>query len=137
MNRVKEFCSRGLMCMGFGPIVYGVVMLILKMCGVDTASDGVAIFKCIISTSIMAFVIAGISIIWKEDKMQLGVKIATHFLVLYFAYLVIYLLNDWIIKDFKVIGIFTLVFIIGYVLIWLIIFLTTKISANKLNKQIK
>lgn len=137
MKEVKEFCLRGLMCMGFGPIVYGVVMLILKLCGVDTSSDGLVVFKGIISSSIMAFIVAGISIIWQEDKMQLGVKIATHFLVLYFAYLVVYLLNDWIVKDFKVIGIFTLIFVVGYVLIWLIIFLSTKNSANKLNKQIK
>jgi len=133
----KEFCLRGLTAMGFGPIVYGVVILIIHLCGVNTISDGIMIFKGIISTTIMAFIIAGISVIWQIEKIQIGIKIATHCLTLYFAYLIVYLLNDWLVKDFNVIGIFTLIFVVGYFLIWGIIYFTEKNKAKKLNAQIR
>ncbi len=134
---LKEFCSRGLIAMGFGPLVYGVVMLILYLCNVDTSSNGLVIFKGIISTAIMAFVIAGTSVIWKQEEIQISKKISIHFLVLYLLYLLVYLLNDWIEKDLKVIGIFTLVFVLGYILTWLIIYLVEKNRAKKLNEYIK
>ena len=114
MNKwIKEFCFRGLISMGFGPIVYGLVMVILHLCNVDTSSNGLVIFKGIISTAIMAFVIAGTSVIWKQEEIQISKKISVHFLVLYLLYLLVYLLNDWIEKDLNVIGIFTLVFVLG------------------------
>lgn len=123
--------------MGFGPIVYGIVMVILHLCNVDTSSNGLVIFKGIISTAIMAFVIAGTSVIWKQEEIQISKKISIHFLVLYLLYLLVYLLNDWIQKDLKVIGIFTLVFVLGYILTWLIIYLVEKNRAKKLNEYIK
>ena len=58
---ISNFCLRGLIAMGFGPIVYGTIMLILHLCNVDTTSNGLDIFKGILSTCIMAFIIAGIS----------------------------------------------------------------------------
>lgn len=123
--------------MGFGPVVYGIVMVILHLCNVDTSSNGLVIFKGIISTAMMAFVIAGTSVIWKQEEIQISKKISVHFLVLYLLYLLIYLLNDWIQKDLKVIGIFTLVFVLGYILTWLIIYLVEKKRAKKLNEFIK
>ena len=134
---LKEFCSRGLIAMGFGPLVYGVVMLILYLCNVDTTMDGLVVFKGIISISILAFVIAGITIIWQKEEIQLVKKISIHFFVLYLLYLVVYLLNDWIEKDFQIIGIFTLIFILGYILIWIIIYFSEKKRAKKLNEYIK
>ena len=64
-------------------------------------------------------------------------KISIHFLVLYLLHLLVYLLNDWIEKDIKVIGIFTIVFVLGYILTWLIIYLVEKNRAKKLNEYIK
>ena len=123
--------------MGFGPIVYGIVMWILYLCGVGTLSNGLEIFKGIISTSIMAFLIAGISSIWQKERIHLGIKIGIHCLMLYTSYLVVYLLNDWIVKDFKAIGVFTIVFVLGYALVWLIIYVVEKQKAKKLNSQIR
>ena len=137
MNNVKEFCFRGLISMGFGPLVYGIVMFILHMCDIDTLSNGLAIFKGIISTSVMAFLIAGVSIIWTKENVHLGLKIGLHCVFLYTSYLVMYLLNDWIVKDFKVIGVFTIVFVLGYALVWLIIYIVEKQKAKKLNSQIR
>ncbi len=134
---ISNFCLRGLIAMGFGPIVYGTIMLILHLCNVDTTSNGLDIFKGIISTCIMAFIIAGISNIYQVESLSLVSKIMIHALSLYLVYLVLYLLNDWIIKDLKVIGIFSLIFFSGYIVIWIIIYLIERKKIKELNEKLK
>jgi hypothetical protein len=123
--------------MGFGPIVYGTIMLILHLCNVDTTSNGLDIFKGIISTCIMAFIIAGISNIYQVESLSLVSKIMIHVLSLYLVYLVFYLLNDWIIKDLKVIGLFSLIFFSGYIVIWIIIYIIERKKIKELNEKLK
>ena len=48
---IKLFCLRGLLAMGGGPLVYGIVMLIIQLSGVDTTIDGITLFKAILSLS--------------------------------------------------------------------------------------
>ena len=134
---VSNFCLRGLIAMGFGPIVYGTIMLILHLCNVDTTSNGLDIFKGIISTCIMAFIIAGISNIYQVESLSLVSKIMIHALSLYLVYLVFYLLNDWIIKDLKVIGLFSLIFFSGYIIIWMIIYIIERKKIKELNEKLK
>lgn len=123
--------------MGFGPIVYGTIMLILHLCNVDTTSNGLDIFKGILSTCIMAFIIAGISNIYQVESLSLVSKIMIHALSLYLVYLVFYLLNDWIVKDLKVIGIFSLIFFSGYIVIWIIIYIIERKKIKELNEKLK
>ena len=123
--------------MGFGTIVYGCIMLILHLCNVDTTSDSLDIFKGILSTCIMAFIIAGISNIYQVECLSLMSKIMIHALSLYLVYLVFYLLNDWIIKDLKVIGIFSLIFFSGYIVIWIIIYIIERKKIKELNEKLK
>lgn len=133
----SNFCLRGLIAMGFGPIVYGTIMLILHLCNVDTTSNGLDIFKGILSTCIMAFIIAGISNIYQVESLSLMSKIMIHALSLYLVYLVFYLLNDWIVKDLKVIGIFSLIFFSGYIVIWIIIYIIERKKIKELNEKLK
>ena len=135
-NIISKICLRGLLAMGFGPLIYGIVMLILHLCDVDTLSNGLVIFKGIISTSLLAFLMASINLIYENDKLNLGIKILIHGLVIYIGYLVIYLLNDWISKNLTAILIFSIIFIIGYILIWIIIYFVDRNKINKLNKMI-
>ena len=134
---ISNFCLRGLIAMGFGPLVYGIIMLILHLCNVDTTSNGLDIFKGIISTCIMAFIIAGISNIYQVESLSLMSKIMIHALSLYLVYLVFYLLNDWIVKDLKVIGIFSLIFFSGYIVIWIIIYIIERKKIKELNEKLK
>ena len=134
---ISNFCLRGLIAMGFGPIVYGTIMLILHLCNVDTTSNGLDIFKGIISTCIMAFIIAGISNIYQVESLSLVSKIMIHALSLYLVYLVFYLLNDWIVKDLKVIGLFSLIFFSGYIVIWIIIYIIERKKIKELNEKLK
>jgi cytochrome c oxidase assembly factor CtaG len=133
---IKEFFFRGLLCMGFGPIVYSIIMLILYLCNVETTITGLELFKGIISTSLMAFLIAGSSVIWLIEKIGIASQIVLHGIILYFCYLLTYLLNDWLQKDQTSILIFSIIFIGGYLLIWLIIYLIERKRTNNLNDSL-
>ena len=133
---MSKIFLRGLVAMGFGPLIYGTVMFILYLCNVETSSNGLEIFKGIISTSLLAFLMASINLIYENDRLNLGIKILIHGLVIYIGYLVIYLLNDWIKKDLTTILVFSIIFIIGYILVWTIIYLIDRNKINKLNKMI-
>lgn len=131
---MKEFVFRGLIAAGFGPIVYGIVIFIIETCGVNAMQDGSMILKAILSTYMMAFICAGASIIWQNERLGLGYSALIHGTVIYISYLITYLLNGWL--DHDKIGQFSIIFISGYIIIWLIIFITEKLKAKKLNQQL-
>ena len=136
-RKIKSFCLRGLIFSGFGPVIYALVMFILFLCGVNTTLDGKTIFLNVFSTYLLAFICAGISIIWKEEKLGLGIQIMIHGLSLYICYLILYLINNWIPKNAIVLLIFTGCFFLTYLTIFLIIFIIEKIRAKKLNTYLK
>lgn len=131
---MKEFIFRGLIAAGFGPIVYGIVIFIIEVCGVNAMQDGSMILKAILSTYMMAFICAGASVIWQNERLGLGYSALIHGTVIYISYLITYLLNGWL--DHDKIGQFSIIFISGYIIIWLIIFITEKLKAKKLNQQL-
>ena len=47
-----------------------------------------------------------------------------------------YLLNDWIARDLTAILTFTVIFIVGYALIWLLIFLYNRRKAAQISKKL-
>lgn len=134
---VKKFMHRGLIFSGFGPLVYGIVMLIIDLCNVEVAASGVEIFKGIISTYLLAFIVSGASVIWKVEKIGLGFSVLIHGSCLYICYLSMYLINGWIKDDLNNVLIFSLIFLVSYLVIWLIIFLVERKRANKFNEYIK
>ena len=91
-KRIKNFLLRGAIYAGFGPIIYGIIMLTLELSNVDTNLDGIIVFKGVISTYILAYVVAGFSIIWQEERLGLAIKIAIHGSALYLSYLFTYLI---------------------------------------------
>ena len=131
---MKEFIFRGLIAAGFGPIVYGIVIFIIETCGVNAMQDDSMILKAILSTYMMAFICAGASVIWQNERLGLGYSALIHGTVIYISYLITYLLNGWL--DHDKIGQFSIIFISGYIIIWLIIFITEKLKAKKLNQQL-
>ncbi|MBP3451277.1 MAG: DUF3021 domain-containing protein, partial [Agathobacter sp.] len=65
------------------------------------------------------------------------VAILIHGVVLYVSYLITYLLNDWLERDVTPIFYFSVIFILFYLLIWLIIYSTTKRDTEKVNEMLK
>jgi sensor domain CHASE-containing protein len=49
----------------------------------------------------------------------------------------VYLINGWLYRSAKVIWIFTGIFVIGYLLIWLAIYLIGRRNAQKLNQGLR
>lgn len=135
-KRLKHFLLRGTFFAGFGPIIYGTVLLINELCGVDNNLDGIVVFKGIISIYIMAFIIAGVSIIWQEERLGIGLQIAIHGTALYICYLVTYLINGWLASNLISVIIFSLIFIGTYSVIWLIIYIIERNRAKNFNKQL-
>ena len=128
---------RGLVSMGLGPIVLAIVYWILKQAvAVDTLTVP-QICIGIFSLSALAFLAGGMNAIYQIERMPLMTAILIHGIVLYVGYLCTYLLNDWL--DFGIIPIvvFTAIFVVGYIVIWAIIYSVTRRSTAKLNEMLK
>ena len=134
---VKEFLHRGLMFGGFGPIILGIIYAILEKNIEDFSLSGVQILIAIVSIYLLAFLQAGASVFNQIEEWSIPKSLLCHFAVLYIAYVSCYLLNNWIPFNANVILIFTAIFLIGYLVIWLSVFTTVKLISKKLNKSIK
>ena len=138
---MKKFASafvlRGLIAMGIGPVVLATVYLILKHAdAIDTLTvDEVCIG--IFSLSILAFIAGGMNAIYKIEHVPLLTAILIHGGVLYIGYLVTYLLNDWLDRGVTPLVVFTSIFVVGYIVIWIIIYSIIKKNTAKLNEGLK
>ena len=134
---VLEFVRRGLIATGLGPIVLAIVYLILKQ---SVAIDALTVNQVcigIFSLSVLAFIAGGMNAIYQVERLPLMTAILIHGGVLYLGYLGTYLLNDWL--DFGVIPIivFTAIFVVGYIVIWAIIYSIIRRNTAKLNEMLK
>ena len=132
-----EFLRRGFIASGIGPIVLAIVYLIVKQStSIDTLTvDQVCVG--IFSLTALAFIAGGMNAIYQVERLPLMTAILIHGGVLYIGYLVTYLLNDWL--DFGIIPIivFTAIFVVGYIVIWAIIYSVIKRNTAKLNEMLK
>lgn len=136
-NYVKEFFHRGMLFAGVGPIIAGIVYIAVS-CNVDNFSlSAFEVFLAILSTYILAFVQSGASVFNQVEHWPIMKSTLFHFLSIYTAYIGCYLVNSWIPFDVRVIMIFTGVFAVTYLLIWLIVYIMVKIASNRLNRNLK
>ena len=134
---VLDFVRRGLIATGLGPIVLAIVYLILKQSAVIDALTVNQVCIGIFSLSALAFIAGGMNAIYQVERLPLMTAILIHGGVLYIGYLVTYLLNDWL--DFGIIPIivFSAIFVVGYIVIWAIIYSIIKRTTTNLNKTLK
>ena len=134
---VLEFLRRGLIASGIGPIVLAIVYLIFqKTNAVETLSVNQVCIG-IFSITALAFIAGGMNAIYQIERLPLMVAILIHGGILYISYLVTYLLNDWIDFGALPIVVFTAIFVVGYIVIWAIIYSIIKRNTAKLNKMLK
>ena len=134
---ILEFVRRGLIACGFGPIVLAILYLILQHFGeIETLSVN-QVCLGIISLSALVFIAGGMNVVYQIERIPLMVAILIHGVVLYVSYLITYLLNDWLERDVTPIFYFSVIFILFYLLIWLIIYSTTKRDTEKVNEMLK
>lgn len=138
MNKyVKMFLYRGLVFGGFGPIVLGIIYLVLEHTLESFSLGGGEVCMGIASTYLLAFVHAGASVFNGIEEWGLAKSIAWHFGVLYAAYSVCYFVNDWIPRNAKGFALFTGVFAAIYVLVFAIVLISVKAASKDFNKKLK
>ena len=134
---ILEFLRRGFVAAGIGPIVLAIVYLILQQtAAVETLSVNQVCIG-IFSITALAFIAGGMNAIYQIERLPLMIAILIHGGILYISYLVTYLLNDWLDFGALPIIVFSAVFVVGYIVIWAIIYSIIKKNTDKLNKMLK
>ena len=128
-NFWKEFLLRGLIL----ALIYG----ILGATGAVDAFSPREVCLGILTITLLAFIAAGMTAIYQMEQLPLPIMILLHGGALYIAYILTYLINGWLQNALVPILVFTGIFIAGYALIWLIIYLIERAKAEKLNKLLK
>lgn len=134
---VLEFVQRGLMVAAGGPVVLAIIYGILGATGVIDTLTPWEVCKGILSITLMAFIAAGITMIYTVERLPLISAILIHAGVLYLDYLMIYLVNDWLARNLTAFGIFTGVFAAGYAVIWVCIYFITKAKTEQVNRKLR
>ena len=134
---ILEFFRRGLIACGFGPIVLAILYLLLQhQADIETLTVN-QVCLGIFSLSALAFIAGGMNVIYQIEQLPLMVAILIHGGVLYISYLATYLLNDWLAWGVTPILFFSGIFVLGYLLVWLIIYSITKRNTEKINQILK
>lgn len=130
----KEFLLRGLVCASGGPIVLAIIYGILGATGVVEHFTPREVCTGILTITLLAFTAAGMTAVYQMEQIPLPTMILLHGGALYIAYILTYLINGWLQNSLIPILAFTGIFIVGYALIWLIIYFVEKTKTEKLNK---
>lgn len=134
---LKNFCSRGLLAMGFGPVVLAIVYAILGMSGVIDSVSVTEMVRGVLSITLLAFTAAGMGAIYSIERINLAFAALLHALMLYVDYAAVYLINGWLADGIVPFVIFTACFFAGFAIIWLIVYLITKKKTDRLNKMLE
>lgn len=130
---VKQYFHRGTIFGGFGPIIAGIVYLALSHTVTDFSLTGAQVFVAILSTYLLAFVQAGSSVFHQIEHWPLAKSLFFHFTSLYLAYVLCYVVNNWIPFEPLVLLIFTAIFVGGYFAVWLTVYCIVRKTERRLN----
>ena len=133
---MSDFVRRGLVACGLGPVVLAVVYLILHRCGVvDSLSVG-EMCTGIFSLAALAFVAGGLNALYRIERMPLMAAVTVHGGALYLGYLATYLLNGWLSLSKTPVLVFSAIFVVGYLAVWAVIYVSVHIRTQKLNQAL-
>ena len=132
-KHIKKFVFRGLFVCGLGPIALAIVYAVLNATGAVSEMSVSEMVIGIVSVTVLAFIAGGISMIYEVERLPIAIAALIHAGVLYLDYIVIYLINGWLKEGIVPFVIFTSCFFVGFALIWLIIYLTSKKSTDEVN----
>ncbi len=131
-----EFFIRGFIAMGFGPIVLAIIYFALSASGEASETAMSSAAMGIISIALLAFLAGGMTAVYLCERLSLFFAALIHGAVLYGGYLATYIINGWFSDGFMPIVIFSGVFVLGYAVIWGIIYFSSIRSAKSINGQI-
>jgi uncharacterized membrane-anchored protein len=113
-------------------IVYGILGLVGAVENFTVGEVVTGIF----SSTLLAFIVAGITVVHTVDKLSTFLAALIQGVVLYIDYILLYLFNGWLQSSLKPIMIFTICFVLGYLIIWAIVFVVTRKCTKKLNESL-
>lgn len=134
---ILEFLRRGFAACGLGPIVLAVLYLVLQQTGAAEMLTVNEVCLGIFSLTALAFIAGGMNAIYQIERLPLMVAILIHGCVLYVSYLGTFLLNGWLELGMLPFVIFTVVFVLGYFVIWAVIYSIIRKKTAKLNAMLK
>lgn len=134
---VKEYIKRGLIFSGLGPVVAGIVYMIIEKSGMDLKLSGTEVLLAIISTYVMAFVQAGASTFNTIESWGKAKSLFFQMSSIYVVYICGYLINRWIPFDWIIILIFTISFIVCYLIVWFTVYFIVRKETKKLNEKLE
>ena len=134
---ILEFCRRGLVACGFGPIVLAALYLILQQEGILQTLSVNEVCLGIVSLSALAFIAGGMNMIYQIERLPLTIAILIHGGVLYVSYLVTYLVNGWLEWGLMPILVYSGIFILGYLAVWAVIYSITKKRTARINEMLQ
>lgn len=134
---VCDFLHRGLMACWIGPMVLVVLYLALQQQGDVQLLTVREVCTGILSLSALAFVAGGMNAIYQIERLPLMLAVLIHGVVLYICYLATYLLNGWLAQGTTPLLVFTVVFIVGYLIIWAVIYAITRQKTARVNQLLR
>lgn len=136
-KHIFDFIRKGLTACGLGPLILAIIYLILQNNKQIESLTVNQVCIGIFSLSALAFIAGGMNELYQIERLPLMIAILIHGSVLYIAYLLTYLLNDWLEWGLIPIFVFSGIFVIGYLLIWIIIYTIVKKKTKQLNEILK
>ena len=136
-RHMLDFVKRGMMAAFGGPVILAFVYGILGGSGSVSALSPREVCMGILTVTLMAFLAAGVSVVYDVERLPLLPATLIHAVAIYVDYLLVYLLNAWISRAGKGIGIFTGIFFGGYVLVWLSVYLSIRVRTERLNRRLR
>jgi hypothetical protein len=133
---VFDFLRRGFISAGIGPIVLAILYLILQRSADLSVLSVNKVCIGIFSLSLLAFIAGGMNAIYQLERLPLMIAILIHGGVLYIGYLGTYLLNDWLDLSVLPIIVFTAIFVVGYIIIWAVIYSVIRRNTAMLNEML-
>ncbi len=131
---IKDFFIRGSLFAWTGPVILAIVWSVLQATGVVSGLTVNEVVLGIVSVTIMAFVAAGVSVVYQIDSIPKIFAGLIQMSALYIDYLAVYILNGWI--PLNKVWIFTSIFVVAFLIIWFIIYISIRIKVEKMNKMI-
>lgn len=132
-EKILEFIRRGMMVSALGPLVLVVFYVILQHQGIIQTVTVNEVCLGIVSLSILAFIAGGMNVIYQFERLPLTLAILIHGCVLYISYLVTYLINGWMEFGTAPILVYSIIFILGYLTVWAVIYFVSRRNTKKLN----
>lgn len=138
MNRyLKDFLHRGLIFGGFGPIVVAIVFMCISLADRGFSLTASQILLATVSSYLLAFIQAGVTVFNQIEHWSTVKSLLCHFVTLYAAYSVCYVVNSWIPFEPMVIVIFSVIFAVLFFVIWTIVYLSVRATSKRFNSQLK